>query len=106
VIDLGAEDARQRLDAEIRSEVGLCIHSHRAPLRAAFQLFDPQSIGRVSLEDFKIAMECLNDVTGGKGGGLREAHALHLGGAAEKEADGTVDYNKWLDGFTVKTTQN
>ena len=83
-------------------EVGLCIQSHRAPLRAAFQLFDAAGTGKVSLEDFKIAMECLNDVTGGGGGGLREAHALHLGGAAEKDADGKVDYNKWLDGFAAQ----
>jgi len=98
VVDLGTEDARERLDAEIRSEVGACVHKHRAPLRAAFKLFDPTGTGRVSLEDFKIAMECLNDVTGGNGG-VREAHALHLGGAAEKDTDGMVNYNEWLDGF-------
>ena len=81
------------------------IHQHRPSLRAAFLLFDTGRSGRVGLEDFKIALECLNDVTLSHEGGLKEAHVLQLGGTVEKDAEGFVDYMHWLDGFEVQVSR-
>jgi len=99
VADLGPDHARQQLTEEIRSEVGLFIGHHRGPLRAAFHTFDSAGTGRITVEDFKIALECLNDIAG-VGGALSEVQTLQLVGSAAEASDGCgIDYDTWLGTF-------
>jgi len=74
------------------------LYEYRIELRAAFEKFDLDGSGTVSKEEFRLGLRAL---TAALGSPLSDMQADELLEALDKNGDGLLSYQEFLDGFQI-----
>jgi Ca2+-binding EF-hand superfamily protein len=74
------------------------LYEYRIELRAAFEKFDLDGSGTVSREEFRLGLRAL---TGALGAPLSDMQADELMDCLDKNKDGQLSYQEFLDGFQI-----
>ena len=74
------------------------LYEYRIELAAAFEKFDLDHSGSVSLDEFRVGLQAL---TGAVGSPLTDMQAEELMKALDKDSDGRLSYEEFLSGFRL-----
>jgi protein phosphatase len=85
----------------IIEKVVAVLYEYRIELKAAFEKFDLDQSGMVNLEEFRLGLKAL---TGAVGAPLSDMQANELMRALDKNGDGQLSYQEFLDGFRIVDT--
>ena len=87
--------------AEIVEVIVSALRKNMSSLEFAFRFFDQKGLGHVSIEDFKAGLRALNAaVTSGPP--LTDEQLDVLVEFVDKDHDGQVDYEEFLEAFKLK----